>query len=163
MTVVVLFAASPDPAPAISAALATDDLAAGLGVTPDRLVVITGQVPQTPVLAGHVIALDEGRRTAVDLVLRATGITALHRRLARFPAGRLVNSLGPADTGRAFWRALHHRPDALGLIAPGSVIVAGDLAATRAAWSLWRRDRTSHPVLGLRDARAAIDGVSAAR
>ena len=52
----------------------------------------------------------------LDAVLRAMGVFALRRKCATFPLGRLLNSMGPVDPGRVFWRAVRRDQTALDVI-----------------------------------------------
>lgn len=140
--VLLLFAATPDPGAALTAA--------GFG---DRIAfdVITSSAPRTPVPgAGTVIALTRGPAPAADRVLRGIGAITLRDRLATFPAGRLLNSMGPADPAKVFWRALRAHPEAVALATPQTFVIAGDLAATRAARGLLDRGRAARAIWGLR-------------
>lgn len=93
--------------------------------------VVDGVVEQLS-LAGH----DVG---PLDRVLGALGATRLHDRLARVPIGRLLNSMGPLDQGRVFWRAVRRSPEARALIRGADVAIAGDAAAVKTAWLARRR------------------------
>jgi len=161
--VVLLFAATDDPAAAVTAASAESiatAFGAALGEDATVDVVSRSRPAVAPEGVGTMLALGDGTAPALDRVLRAVGVFALHDRLARFPAGRLLNSLGPADAGRVFWRAMRSRPDAMALTGSGVIVVAGDLAATRAAWMLHRRGAAERALWGL---GAAIDELERSR
>jgi hypothetical protein len=76
---------------------------------------------------------------AVDRLLRVAGIHALQRRLSGFPLGRLLNSMGPLDPRRVFWRAVRRDPAARRMLRDADILVAGDMAATTTAWRALRR------------------------
>lgn len=154
--VLLLFAATPDPAAALAAAFGTTDahpaLEAATGSAVD-LDVVTWLAPVTPVPGARTtIDLATARRPPLDTVFARTGVHALRNRLATFPAGRLLNSLGPADAARTFWRAFRADSRATALAGPEVVVIAGDLAATRAAWNLLRSQRAARALVGLRAA-----------
>lgn len=73
-------------------------------------------------------------RAILDRVLRALGAYALRDRLSRSPIGRLLNSLGPVDQGRVFWRAVRNDRGALATLKSADLVVASDLAAAKTAW-----------------------------
>jgi|GEM_PF-4795231 hypothetical protein len=82
-----------------------------------------------------------------ERLLGATGVTTLTRVLQRTAPGRLLASFSPAHQSRRFaarlWSTEAWTP------APGDVIVALDLPATRAAWLAQRATPGSAAVLGL--------------
>lgn len=73
-------------------------------------------------------------RAVLDRLLAALGAYALRDRLSRFPLGRLLNSLGPVDQGRVFWRAVRRDRDALTTLKSADAVYATDLAAAKTAW-----------------------------
>jgi hypothetical protein len=85
-------------------------------------------------------------RAILDRVLRAMGAYALRDRFSRSPIGRLLNSLGPVDQGRVFWRAVRNDRGALTTLKSADVVVASDLAAAKTAWIAvhrgWVREAT---------------------
>jgi hypothetical protein len=149
--VVLLYAATADPAAAITSL--GESLVPAFGAALGDDVTVDAIVLSAPPAAlegvGTVLTLADGPVSALDRALRAVGAPALRDRLARSPAGRLLNSLGPVDAGRVFWRSLRLRPDALALTGPDVIVVAGDLAATRAAWMLHRRGAASRALWGV--------------
>ena len=162
--VLLLFGATPDPSAAILAAFGHADAREAFSAAlrgEVELVMITWQEPPATVPGiAATIALAASRRTPLDAFFASIGAHALRDRLARFPAGRLLNSLGPADAARTFWRTLRHDPAAIALTGPDVVAVAGDLAATRAAWQLLHSARAARGLYGL---RAATDELSRGR
>ena len=80
--------------------------------------------------ATHHVALDD----VVGRVLRAPAA-----RLARFPLGRLLNSLGPADAGRVLWRSVRRDRAAMELLGRADILVAADGAAVATVWHAARR------------------------
>jgi hypothetical protein len=97
-----------------------------------------GAVPE---VSGVACRIDLGSATTppLDRVLRALGGRALYRRFAAFPLGRLINSLGPMDPGRVFWRSVRRSPAARALLTGVDVGLAADLAAVKTAWIAHRR------------------------
>ena len=157
--VLVLFAATRDPEAALMASLGPDPRIALEQLESDGPIdVVTFWTPRTPLpFTGEVLALADGRRPLTDRVLTALGLMRLRDALARYPAGRLLNSLGPADASRVFWRTLRSRPDAMALADAGTVVIAADLAATLAARRLLDRGRAHRAVWTI---RAGIDAVN---
>ncbi len=80
------------------------------------------------------IRLDESGKSVSDRLLAAVGAFALKAQLANFPLGRLLNSLGPVDPNRVFWRTVRQHPDAMRLLRSADVAIATDLTATKTAW-----------------------------
>jgi len=155
-TVLLLFAATQDPAAAVSAAFGSDDVRSAFGAALGEDVevdLITWDAPPRAVMGVRtLVALAGERRTPIDRVFEVVGVTALRDRLAGFPAGRLLNSMGPADAARAFWRGIRASSTARALTGSDVLVVAGDLPATRAAWHLLRSGRAAQALWGLRAA-----------
>jgi hypothetical protein len=150
--VLLLYAATADPAAALRLELGDDAPAAVFADA--RVSLISWHRPEgTPEGIDDVVVLSE-RPAPLDRLFAATGVLALRDRLSAFPAGRLLVSLGPADASRAFWRALRRLPLEDG--ADSATAVAGDLPATRAAWHLLRRGVVARAVLGVRAALGPI-------
>lgn len=101
----------------------------------------------------HIQLPPPGSVSRTDRVLHALGAPALHRRLARFPLGRLINSLGPVDAGRVFWRSVRANPAARGALADAQIAIAADLPAVKTAWLALRSGRVSSAYY---DHRAAV-------
>jgi hypothetical protein len=80
------------------------------------------------------LRLDGSSRSVTDRVLAGIGAFALRARLASFPLGRLINSLGPVDPGRVFWRTLKRDREAMRLLRSADVVIATDLPTTKTAW-----------------------------
>ena len=93
-------------------------------------------------LAGS-IELGTARKPLADRLLTALGAYALRSRLATIPIGRLLNSLGPVDQGRVFWRAVRQNPEAMTMLRSADVIIAADAPAVRTAWVAVRRGYSS--------------------
>ena len=85
------------------------------------------------------VRLDESRPSLTDRLLAALGAFKVKEALAAFPLGRLLNSLGPVDQSRVFWRAVRQNPEALRLLKSADVAIATDLPATKTAWISVRR------------------------
>jgi hypothetical protein len=162
--VLLLFAATKDPAAAVSAAFGSEDIrqvfGAALG-TEAEVDLATWDTPPRAIAGIRTsVALADEARAPVDRAFELVGVRALHDSLAGFPAGRLLNSMGPADAARLFWRGLRASSAAGALTGPDVVIVAGDLPSTRAAWHLLHAGRAARAFWGL---RAAADELTRAR
>jgi len=92
----------------------------------------------------HNITVASARVPAADKFLSAIGGRALYARLATFPIGRLINSMGPLDQGRVFWRYVRRNAAAYSALKSADVIVAADLAAVKTAWLAHKRGWCSH-------------------
>jgi len=103
------------------------------------------------------IRLDDAGAGLADRLLRAVGAFALSAWFARFPIGRLLNSLGPVDQGRVFWRAVRRQPDAMRLIKAANVVIATDVPATKTAWIAARRGWVTDAFYDHRSASVGID------
>lgn len=88
-------------------------------------------------------------RPAVDRVLLRAGTPRLHSLLQRFSVGRLLNSLGPLDQSRIFWRAVREHEGALSALRSADVLLAVDLAAVRTAWKTKREHPSIEAYYGL--------------
>ena len=75
---------------------------------------------------------------ALDRLLARAGAPGLQRVLQRYPAGRLLNSLGPLDQSRVFWRAVRESESAVSVLNSADVLLAVDLAGVRTAWKTRR-------------------------
>jgi hypothetical protein len=150
--VLLLYAATSDPAAAIRLELGDDDPGTALGGA--RVTLISWHAPAQPPEGIEEVVVLSKRPAPLDRVFAATGVRALRDRLNTFPIGRLLVSLGPADASRAFWRALRRLPLESG--ADAAIAVAGDLAAARAAWHLLRRGTVVRAVLGIRAALGPV-------
>ncbi|MGV8972729.1 MAG: hypothetical protein ACOH10_10440 [Rhodoglobus sp.] len=103
------------------------------------------------------IELDSRRKPVLDRLLNAIGVRALHRRLSTFPIGRLINSVGPLDQGRVFWRYVRGNADALAALKGADTVVSADLPGVKTAWIAQRRGWTSRAEY---DSRASGYGVA---
>lgn len=90
------------------------------------------------------IAIDGSKLPTLDRTLAAVGIRALYARLATFPIGRLINSIGPLDQGKVFWRHIRREPSALRALENADIVVAADLAAVKTAWIAAKRGWCTH-------------------
>lgn len=93
------------------------------------------------VVAGlrNVIHLKGKAESPIDASLRVLGAFALRRKFATFPLGRLLNSMGPVDPGRVFWRAVRRDSAAMEMIRCADVAIAADLPAAKTAWIALRK------------------------
>lgn len=89
--------------------------------------------------ATHHIRLPANSLSAFDRAATALGAFRLRRRFSTFPLGRLLNSIGPVDQGRVFWRSVRRHPEALTLLKSSTSVIATDLPAVKAAWIAVRR------------------------
>lgn len=89
--------------------------------------------------AGIHVALDDAPPSSIDRALRACGVTALAGKLAATPWGRLLNSLGPADRGRVWWRTVRSTAQARDVLRNVDVVIATDIESVKAARHLARR------------------------
>lgn len=101
--------------------------------------VVSAGTSRTFVGATVHVTLNPSNRSLTDRVLRALGGFALSDRLATFPIGRLLNSIGPIAPSRVFWRTLKRNPEAMDLLRTSDVAIAADLETTKAAWLAVRR------------------------
>jgi hypothetical protein len=85
------------------------------------------------------IRLDPHALSALDRWLGRSGAFAIADRISRTPLGRLLNSLGPVDPGRVFWRSVRGNHEARAAIRSADVVIAGDTAAIKTAWLSVRR------------------------
>jgi len=106
-------------------------------------------------LAEH-IRLDESGRSTADGLLTAVGAFALRTFLASYPAGRLLNSLGPVDPSRVFWRAVKRQPAAMRCLASADVVIATDAATTKTAWLAVHRGWVDDAYLDHRSASVGL-------
>lgn len=104
------------------------------------------------------IMLDDSNRSLTDRILSALGAFALRTRFAGFPLGRLLNSLGPVDQGRVFWRAVRKNPEAAQLLRSADIAIATDLTSTKAAWLAVHRGWVENAYYDHRSASVAIRG-----
>ncbi len=86
------------------------------------------------------VNLGGSSKSSLDIVLRAFGAFALRRKFASFPLGRLLNSLGPVDQGRVFWRAVRRDAAAWATISSADIAIAADLPAAKTAWIVRHRN-----------------------
>lgn len=91
-----------------------------------------------------------------DRVFRALGFYALRNKLSTFPIGRLINSMGPVDQGRVFWRRVRQNADAISALKNADVAVAADLAAVKTCWTSLRRRWVSEAFYDYRAAGLGI-------
>lgn len=70
----------------------------------------------------------------VDRLLTVIGAFALRSKFSTISIGRLLNTLGPVDAGRVFWRAVRRNKDALRVIKHADVTIAADMPGVKTAW-----------------------------
>jgi len=102
------------------------------------------------------VRLDESGRSRTDNLLTAVGAFALRKRLAAFPIGRLLNSIGPVDQGRVFSRTVRRNSDAMRLLRSADVVIAADLIATKVAWLAVHRGWVDNAYFDRRSASVGI-------
>lgn len=103
------------------------------------------------------IQLDDSDPGIADRLLAMTGVFAIRRWFETFPIGRLLNSLGPVDPSRVFWRKVKRNARALHLLKSANSVIATDLATTKTAWLAVHRNWTNS---GFYDHRTASVGIS---
>lgn len=103
------------------------------------------------------VALGDDDLAPADRIFARLGAFRLRALLGRSPLGRLLNSLGPIDPSRVFWRAVSRHPEALALVRSADVVIAADLAAVKTAWIAMRREGVAEAHY---DHRAASLGIS---
>jgi hypothetical protein len=160
-TVVLLFGSTSDPVTVLAAAQQSTDVTAALANAVGADVVVSAIAFTRPSAVIPGISTTVVQDTTVRArLLAGTGISALTRTLLKSPLGRLLASLGPADQSRVFWRAVAHNKSALALARSADIIIACDLQATLAAWTLVRRGDVTSAWHGL---PAALRKISRAR
>lgn len=106
---------------------------------PFEITAITaGALGDIPGLKNHIRVPPPGLST-VDRLLRSMGAFTLHRRFSSFPLGRLLNSIGPVDPGRVFWRSVRRDSAAMDTLKSASIAIAADMPAVKTAWIAVRR------------------------
>lgn len=92
-------------------------------------------------IEGLAALIEVGNQPApiVDRIFRALGFYALRHRLSTFPIGRLLNSMGPIDQGRVFWRQVRQSPAAVSALRRTDIVVAADLPAIKTCWTAQKR------------------------
>lgn len=85
----------------------------------------------------------------------------LHGVLQKVSVGRLINSLGPLDQSRVFWRAVQMNDAALSALASADVLIAVDLPAVRTAWKIRHRNESCDAYFGLSSALKVLATKSA--
>lgn len=85
------------------------------------------------------LVLDASTTGRTDKLLARLGGVALRTKLDRTPLGRLMNSLGPLDEGRVFWRAVRRDRRAIDALRSADVVIAGDAAGIKTAWLSLRK------------------------
>ncbi len=103
------------------------------------------------------VELGDRPEPMIDRAFKAFGFYALRHKLSTFPIGRLINSMGPVDQGRVFWRRVRQNTDAISALKRADVAVAADLAAVKTCWISLRRGWVSHAFY---DHRAAGLGIA---
>ncbi|WP_309071280.1 hypothetical protein [Arthrobacter sp.] len=114
----------------------------------DVAVRLVSWLPSRDIPEGVVVGTPQ-RAPLVDRLLARIGAGKLQRVLQRYPAGRLLNSLGPLDQSRVFWRAVRENKSALSVLDAADVLIAVDLSAVRTAWITSRRNPSVDAYYGL--------------
>jgi hypothetical protein len=159
-SVVLLVGAPVDPAAVILPALdgRTVDELIGEAVGRPVVVSLVSWLPAASRIPGvtDAVSLASEPRPRVDRMLARVGAGAITRRLARSPAGRLLNSVGPADQTRAFLRSTRSVETAAAIIAGGDIVIAVDVPATLTAWESLHRGSASRAYYGVRSAVSSL-------
>lgn len=140
LNVAVLIGSATDPDHVLTSTLGDEPLDVALSRAAGRDVhaVLISWLPSKTHPEGYPVAPNRQRINLADRALKTLGVQRLYDVLQRFPAGRLVNSLGPLDPSRVFWRAIRADGGARAAIQSCEVLIAVDLAAVRTAWELRR-------------------------
>lgn len=101
-------------------------------------------------------AVADLRPRLLDRVLQKLGAGSLYQFLNRTPPGRLLNSLGPLDQSRVFWRAIRSDSSSMEALEATDLLIAVDLPAVRTAWAVLRRGKVSGAFYGLGGTRRAF-------
>jgi len=123
--------------------------------SPPTLTAISLGLTQSIRTASHHLRLDDVAPSPVDRALASLGAVSLHDWAARFPIGRLCNSLGPADQGRVFWRTLRRSPAAVRALQAADLVIATDLATAKTGWIAVHRGWARSAVYDPRSAATA--------
>lgn len=102
-------------------------------------ITVISRGPDLEFTVGTHLDLSTAPAPPFDRILTRLGGEKVRATLEKTPLGRLLNSLGPLDDGRTFWRAVRRSPAARQAIARADVAIAGDLAAVPTAWHALRR------------------------
>jgi hypothetical protein len=161
-TVVLLVGAPVDPAAVILPALggrSINQLIAEAIGAPVTVSLVAWTPPKTEISGvSVVVSLDAERRSGPDRLLGAIGAGAVARRLGRYPAGRLLNSIGPVDQSRIFLRSTRNVASARTIIEDSEVVIAVDAPAIRTAWEALHRGSASHAYYGVSAAISELAG-----
>lgn len=106
-------------------------------------------------VASHVV-IESHPESFIDRFLRLVGAYALRDVLAHSPIGRLLNSMGPVDQGRVFWRLVKRSPEALAMLRQADVAIAADMPAVRTAWTAKKRNWVSEAYYDHRTASLGV-------
>jgi hypothetical protein len=117
-------------------------------------VISLGLTRSIPGTVEHV-RLEAAPLSIADRMLTMIGAFGLRTRFATFPLGRLLNSLGPVDQGRVFWRAVRRHPEAMRVLAAADIALATDLTSTKTAWIAVHRGWVNHAYYDHRSASLA--------
>lgn len=150
LRVVAIIGSSTDPDQVLRAALGGASLAKELEEASHRDVTVelVSWAPSEEMPQGIVVGSAPERPT-LDRLLSRTGAARVHRALQKLSVGRLINSLGPLDQSRIFWRAVRENNDAMSALQSADVLLAVDLAAVRTAWQVRRRNSAIEAYYGL--------------
>lgn len=150
LRVVAIVGSSTDPDQLLRAALGGASLAEELENASGRHVALklVSWMPSEDIPQGIVVG-SSAHRPALDRVISGTGAASLHGMLQKFPLGRLLNSLGPLDQSRIFWRAVREHEGAMTALQSADVLLAVDLPAVRAAWKTRRSNPSIEAYYGL--------------
>lgn len=150
LQVVAIIGSRTDPDQLLRSALGGASLEEELAKASERDVVVrlVSWLPSKDIPRGIVVGSAEKTPT-LDRVLARIGAPRLHRILQAYPAGRLLNSLGPLDPSRVLWRAVRESEDAVSLLKSADVLLAVDLAGVRTAWKTRRLNPSIEAYYGL--------------
>lgn len=150
LRVIAIIGSPTDPDQLLRSGLGSESLAEALEQASLREVDVqlVSWLPSVDVPEGVAVGALE-YRAALDRTLERIGGNRLHGFFRKFPAGRLINSLGPLDQSRIFWRAVRKHEYAMQSLLSADVLLAVDLPAVRTAWEIRRRSKTAEAYYGL--------------
>lgn len=140
LNVGILIGSATDPDQLIKSTLGDEPLADALSRASGRKIstTVVTWLPSELHPTGYSIASSKMQNSLADRFLNWAMLRRIYNIFQKFPAGRLINSLGPLDQSRIFWRAVRADPAVRSALEHCDVLIAVDLAAVRTAWELRR-------------------------
>lgn len=149
--VVALVGSATDPDQILRSALADEALSDALATASGRQIELklVSWLPSSDIALSVAVGEAGGRRSAMDRLFSLKPPLRFHSALQKFPAGRLINSLGPLDQSRIFWRTVRKNELASSALSTADVLLAVDLPAVRTAWIMRRKNPSSEAYFGI--------------